>query len=274
MPKSSPLEFVLRHDRWVLAIGLNLVILVAWGWLIAGAGMGMTGIEMTRMSSGDQAHMSMEMMLPAHWSVGYALLMFSMWWIMMVAMMLPSAAPVILLAATVNRKADPEHPPYGSSGAFVFGYLLGWGAFSVFAVAAQWALASAGLLSDMLLVKSRVLAGIILIAAGLWQFTPVKQACLRHCRSPIHFLTRRRRSDNVGAITMGLEHGVYCLGCCWFLMLLLFVGGVMNLYWVAGLMLYIWLEKGLPMGKRVSQIAGAALFFIGAAIVAFEILRN
>jgi predicted metal-binding membrane protein len=262
----SALELILRHDRWILTAGLWLVVALAWGWLFAGAGMPMSGVEMTRMSLGANAFMDMPMMVPAQWSVGYALLMLAMWWIMMVAMMLPNAAPLILLAAALNRKADPEHPPFGTSGAFVCGYLLCWGGFSVIAVAAQWGLAELGVLSDMLIVNSDALAGGIMIIAGIWQFTPLKRACLRHCRSPVHFLTQTRR-PNSGPLIMGMHHGLFCLGCCWFLMLLLFVGGVMNLLWVAGLALYVWLEKGLQFGHRVSQFAGAGLILWGASLL-------
>jgi predicted metal-binding membrane protein len=258
---------VLRHDRWFLTSGLAIVIALSWAWLFAGAGMGMSGLEMTRMSIGESATMAMPMMRPAQWSISYAALMFSMWWIMMVAMMLPSAAPVILLAAALNRKADPEHRPYGTSGAFTLGYLAGWGAFSVVAVVTQWWLAEINLLSDMLIVRNQSLAGGIMVVAGIWQFTPLKKSCLRHCQSPVEFLTRSRRPNNTGAIIMGLHHSLFCVGCCWFLMLLLFVGGVMNLFWIAGLALYVWLEKGFPARYRVSRAAGIGLILGGLAIL-------
>ena len=267
MARPSALELVFRRDRWFLAGGLGLVITLSWAWLFAGAGMGMSGIEMTRMSIGEAAFMDMPMMRPAQWSISYAVLIFSMWWIMMIAMMLPSATPVILLAAALNRKAAPGHEPYGNSGAFTLGYLAGWGVFSLVAVAAQWGLAEFGWLSDMLVINSAYLAGCVLVAAGLWQFTPLKRSCLRHCRSPVQFLTQTRRPNNTGAMIMGLQHGLFCVGCCWFLMLLLFVGGVMNLYWIAGLTLYIWLEKGLPSRYRISQLAGIALMLGGLGIL-------
>jgi predicted metal-binding membrane protein len=264
---SAPLELVYRHDRWFLAAGLLFVITLAWVCLFAGAGMTMTGIEMTRMSVGATAMMDMQMMRWAEWSPGYTAVMFCMWWIMMVAMMLPGAAPVILLAAALNRKADPGRRPYGSTAEFTLGYLLGWGAFSAAAVMAQWGLAESGLLSDMLVLKSRTLAAWILIAGGLWQFTPLKQACLHHCRSPIHFLTAPRRGGRFGAAVIGLRHSLYCIGCCWFLMLLLFVGGVMNLFWIAGLTIYVWLEKGLATSRWVSQAAGAGLLLAGLLLL-------
>jgi predicted metal-binding membrane protein len=262
-----PLERVLRYDRWLLSAGLALVIIVAWSWLFVGAGMGMSGVEMTRMSFGESALMEMPILSPARWSLRYALVMLLMWWVMMVAMMLPSAAPMILLAAALNRNADPANPPFGNSGAFTFGYLLGWGAFSAVAVIAQWELTRIGLLSDMLVINSRLLAGGIAIGAGVWQLTPFKQSCLRHCRSPVRFLTENRRPGNAGAIRMGLQHSLFCLGCCWFLMLLLFVGGVMNLIWIAGLAAYVWVEKSVRPGGWLSRVAGVGLVLVGIGLM-------
>jgi predicted metal-binding membrane protein len=264
---AGPLEQVLRHDRLFLATGLGMVIALAWGWLLAGAGMSANGIDMTRMSFGALsdagAAMDMNMTVFIEWSWPFILVMFFMWWIMMVAMMLPGAAPMILMAASINRKADPARPPYGTTSAFMFGYLLGWGLFSAAAVAAQWSLANSGLLSDMLVLNSSTLSAGILIVAGFWQFTSWKNSCLQHCRSPVHFLTQNRRPDNTGALVMGVHHSLYCVGCCWFLMLLLFVGGIMNLIWIAALTLYVWLEKAAPGGQRMSQIAGAGLILAG-----------
>jgi predicted metal-binding membrane protein len=268
---ASTFALISRHDRWFLAGGLGLMIALSWLWLITGAGMDMSGMEMTRMSIGESAFMEMPMMRPEHWSAGYAVLMFCMWWIMMIAMMLPSAAPVILLAAALNRKATAGQVPFGSSGAFTLGYLAGWAAFSLVAVVTQWGLSEVGLLSDMLIINRAWLAGGVLLAAGIWQFTPLKHSCLTHCRSPVHFLTRARRPNNTGAMVMGLHHGLFCLGCCWFLMLLLFVGGVMNLYWIAGLTLYVWLEKGLPARYRISQLMGIALIAGGLVLILADV---
>ncbi len=255
------LESVLKRDRWVVMGGLALVLAMAWGYLASGAG---TGMGVHGMTSIPSAGMGME---PAAWTSVYAALMFFMWWIMMAAMMLPSAAPILLLAAALNRKARPGGMPYGATGFFAAGYLVVWACFSVVAVAAQWWLTQNGVLSAMMQATSGKLAGGLLIAAGLWQLTPIKQACLRHCRSPVQFLTRRRREGNYGALAMGLEHGAYCLGCCWLLMALLFVGGIMNLYWIAGLAVYVLGEKLLPVGQRIGLAAGAALVLWGVALV-------
>lgn len=263
------LESILKRDRRLTFAGLALVVLLAWAYVLAGAGMGMGGIEMTRMSSDHHMHMNMQsaMTVPAEWTAGYAVLVFFMWWIMMAAMMLPAAAPVILLAAAVNRKAAPDRAPYASAGWFTLGYLIGWASFSMAAVAVQWGLADHGLLSPMLKSTSPSLAGGLLAAAGLWQFTPLKRACLKHCRSPLDFLTRHRHNGNIGGTLTGIRHGAYCLGCCWFLMALLFVGGVMNLFWIAALAIYVWMEKALPRGDGIRRITGAGLLIWGLAVI-------
>jgi len=254
------IEIVLRHDRLVVGAGLVLVAALSWIYLLMGAGMGMSGLEMTR-------HNNMAMMAPGTWNMAYIALMFFMWWIMMIAMMLPSATPVILLAAALNRKSLAETAPYGSSAAFAAGYLLAWGIFSVVAVMTQWGLQEAELISGMLRSNSQSLSALILVIAGAWQFTPWKHTCLRHCRGPVDFLTRTRRPGNAGALRMGMHHGFFCLGCCWFLMALLFVGGVMNLYWIAGLAVYVWVEKILPSGETLSRLMGGLLIAWGAAIL-------
>jgi predicted metal-binding membrane protein len=187
-----------------------------------------------------------------------------MWWVMMAAMMLPSAAPTILIAAAVNRKADPGTSPFGNTNRFMLGYLLAWGGFSLLATALQWALEASGLLSSMTMnTTNRWLGGGLLLAAAAWQFTPLKQVCLRHCRSPIQFLVTRR---STGPFLMGIEHGGWCLGCCWFLMALLFVGGVMNLFWIAGLSVFVLLEKLLPHGRGMGYLLGAVMAAAGVLL--------
>ncbi len=266
---SIRLESILKRDRWIVLGGLILVICLSWIYLLVGAGMGMSGIEMTRLSSdGITAEMGSTAMSSTAWNIGDALLMFFMWWIMMIAMMLPSATPMILLAAALNRKSSPHRRPYGDSGYFAAGYLLAWAVFSTVAVGVQWALTASGLLSSLLQSTSTVLAGCILIAAGLWQFTPIKYACLRHCRSPAKFLVQHRRQGNFGSLVMGLEHGVFCVGCCWFLMALLLIGGIMNLYWIMGLAIYVLVEKVFPKGERIGQVVGAGLVVWGLSCLA------
>lgn len=267
---SVALESILKRDRQVVAGGLALVIVLAWSYLLAGAGMEFSALEMMRMTLRDNLSMDMDMaaMRPPDWSFGYAVLMFVMWWIMMMAMMLPSAASTILLAAALNRKARADRAPFAAAGYFAAGYLLTWAAFSLVAVAAQWSLEATGTLAAMMHTSSPTLAGLLLVAAALWQFAPLKHTCLRYCRSPVQFLTQRRRHGRFGGLAMGIEHGVYCLGCCAFLMTLLFVGGVMNLIWIIGLALLVLIEKTLPFGPQFGKVAGAGFGLWGLGLLA------
>jgi len=271
------LESVLRRDRLVVVIALVAVIVLSWAYILAGAGMGMSAFEMTQsvgvsdstqpsmqeMSTGGTAADSL--MATGTWTVGYAVVIFLMWWVMMLGMMLPSAAPLLLLFARMMRKE--KGAPYVPTGVFALGYVVMWAAFSAIATGAQWGLEASGLLSGIMVGTSAVLAAALLIAAGVWQLTPLKNACLRHCRSPIGFLSAHWRPGPTGAFRMGLVHGAFCLGCCWFLMALLFYGGVMNLYWIIGLALYILIEKLLPAGVRIGQLTGVALIAWGAVLL-------
>jgi predicted metal-binding membrane protein len=188
----------------------------------------------------------------------------AMWAVMMVAMMVPSAAPMTLLYASVARKADAQHNALVSTSVFVTGYVAMLTVFSFVATIAQHALDQAALLSPMLVSRSASFGAALLITAGVYQFTPFKNACLRNCRSPAHFLSRYWRGGNVGAFRMGLKLGAYCVGCCWILMGLLFVGGVMNLIWIAAIGVFVLLEKTFPFGEVGGKVAGAAMIVVGA----------
>ena len=265
------LEAVLQRDRLVVATCLIAVTAAAWIWILLGAGVDMDGAGSPPMANGSDngmADMAMGVMAPMVWTPGYAALMVSMWWVMMIAMMLPSAAPMLLLFARVNRKEKAGGRPYVPTAIFAAGYLTVWGGFSAMAAAAQWGLQRLGLISPAMVTTSAVLGATILVAAGAWQLTPIKHVCLRHCRSPISFLLNGWRSGRAGAFRMGLEHGAYCLGCCWFLMALLFVGGIMNLYWVIGLAALVLIEKTMPMGQWLARTAGAVLVAWGVALLA------
>jgi predicted metal-binding membrane protein len=201
------------------------------------------------------------------WTPAYGLLMLVMWWVMMIAMMVPSAAPMILLFAAVNRRQRSAGGTFVPTGIFLSGYLLAWGGFSLVAVALQWGLERAALLSAMMASTSAVFGAALLLAAGIYQLTPLKQACLRHCRSPLHFVTHGWRRGRWGAFRMGLEHGAFCLGCCWFLMGLLFYGGVMNLYWIAGVAVLVLLEKTVPAGRWLGLAIGVGLILWGGTVL-------
>ncbi|MCB1740802.1 MAG: DUF2182 domain-containing protein [Gammaproteobacteria bacterium] len=260
----TALEAVLRRDKLVFIAGLAAVIIAAWAWLLRGAGMEMSAIEMTRM-----AGMDGWLMREASWTPAYAALMFSMWWVMMVAMMLPAAAPMLLMYITVSRKSRGADRVLGAASVFAAGYVLAWGGFSLIATVLQWLLQSIRLMSPMLETTNVWLSAGILIAAGLWQLTPLKNVCLRHCRTPLSFVFGGFRPGRLGALRMGLEHGAYCLGCCWFLMGLLFFGGVMNLYWIVGLSVLVILEKSAPFGVWFARAIGVLLLGWGLLLPAF-----
>lgn len=258
------LESVLKRDRALVAISIAGATVMAWGYILAGAGMGMPAL---RMSGLPTAAGVMPFMAPAVWTEGYAALMLSMWWLMMAGMMLPSAAPTILLFAALSRERRKRGSDAASAAAFCGGYLSIWGMFGIAAVALQWALDRVALLSPEMATSSVAVGAAILIGAGLWQFTPAKNACLRKCRSPIQFLTQHWRPGARGAWRMGVRHGIYCLGCCWVLMLLLFYGGVMNVYWIAGLAVFVLVEKTVSAGRWLGWLSGAVLIGWGAVLM-------
>ena len=203
------------------------------------------------------------------WTAHDFAMMLLMWAVMMVGMMVPSATPMALVYAAVARKARRQGTPVAPTFLFVGGYVAMWCLFSVGATAAQWGLERAALLSQSMVATSPGLGAVLLGAAGIYQLTPAKDACLRHCRSPANFLSEHWRPGLAGAFRMGIVHGAWCLGCCWILMALLFVGGVMNLLWVAAIALFVLLEKALPLGDRGGRVAGWAMIAAGA--VAFTV---
>ena len=250
------LSGVLRHDRAVVLGSLGFVILLAWAYLLTGAGAGM---EMMDIGGGRM------MAMPPEWTLAYGLVVFAMWAVMMVAMMLPSAAPVTLLIASIAKKRREAGTALGVTTApFVLGYLAVWLTFAAVATLLQWRLDAAELLSETMALAGTVVAGSVLVLAGIYQWTPLKQACLRHCRSPLDFLLHHWRDGALGAFVSGARHGTFCLGCCWMLMALLFVGGIMNLAWIAGIALIVLIEKTLPWGGRMGRATGIVLIAWGA----------
>jgi predicted metal-binding membrane protein len=263
MTSSSALESILKRDRLIAAAGLAAVASLAWAYTLAGVGMGMNAFEMTAMPPAEAASAS-----PVSWPPAHALAVYLMWFIMMIGMMLPSASPMILLFAAIARKRQAQPRSEFRTSAFVAGYLAIWGLFSAGAALAQWTFEMSRLLSPMMQSTSALFDGLLLVAAGIYQLTPLKQACLGRCSQPVSFLTQHWRGGTGGAFRMGIVHGSYCLGCCWFLMALLFVGGVMNLYWIAGIATFVLLEKVLPRQRRLSLAAGWALIALGAVVLA------
>jgi predicted metal-binding membrane protein len=272
----AALESVLKRDRVVVLASLGTIVGLAWGyllWLSGSAAMmspaaapdAMPGMDMPAPSAPSETVFGVSL---APRMAGEFLLTFVMWSVMMIGMMLPSAAPMILLYARVGRQARESGRPFGASAWFACGYLIAWCGFALAATGGQWALQSAALLTPMMASASPALAAALLIAAGIYQWTPLKDACLAQCQSPFQFIQAHGgfRSNPRGALTIGLRHGLYCIGCCWSLMLLLFVGGVMNLLWIAALAAMVLIEKLLPVGNVFARVAGCALIVAGVLV--------
>jgi predicted metal-binding membrane protein len=265
MPGEGLFERLLKRDRAVTIAGLAALAALAWIYVLAGAGMDMSAWQMTTLSL--FPHRVAGSMAPMPGMEMSGALKLLMWWIMMIAMMTPAAAPAILLYARVHRQADAKAAQgLAPTGAFAAGYLLTWLGFAVVATLLHGALERTEIFSPATLgSQSRILSGALLIGAGLYQFSPVKGACLSHCRSPASFLAQHWRPGFLGALRLGVTHGVYCVGCCWMLMALLFVGGVMNVVWIAALAILVLLEKAAPAGGWVARGAGVVLIVWGAA---------
>ena len=259
----TPVEALVKRERLIVIAGLISITVLAWWWLLNGAGTGMSVMAMTTWSFPPPVRAT----FVEDWSPGYAVLMFLMWWIMMIAMMTPSAAPVILLYARAYRY-EQKLGKIGSgvvpTQSFLLGYLVSWMAFSAAATYLQWGLERAGLVHAMLMWSINVpFSAVLLMVAGVFQFSPLKNACLAQCRSPAQFLAENFRSGVSGAFGLGFKHGLFCLGCCWALMALLFVGGAMNLVWIAALTILVLIEKIARAGHAIAHTAGAVMIAAG-----------
>jgi predicted metal-binding membrane protein len=240
-------ESLVKRDRNLVGAALCAVAAIAW-------------IDLAYMARG----MGVEGM-PIHWSAAYFAATFAMWVVMMVGMMIPSAAPAILLVAALRGHARAS--ALGATTLFAVGYLIAWAGFSLAATVAQWALSEAALLSPWITSERSGLGALLFIAAGLYQLSPLKHACLSKCRSPAQFLVERWRDGNLGPLVVGMEHGIYCVGCCWAVMALLFVFGVMNLLWVAVLAAFVLVEKVVPSGPRIAAWSGIAMLGMGLMLL-------
>jgi predicted metal-binding membrane protein len=272
---ANPLESVLKRDRLVILASVAALFVLAWIFLINLAGQMATMEGMAARMMGmrvDDGIARFLALTTSPMTAGLAdagatfVLVAFMWMVMMVGMMLPSAAPTILLFAALERKAKTTSP-LPRSAFFVGGYLLTWGAFSLVAAGLQTALHQAGFLSMDMAATGAIIGGGIFILAGLFEFTPLKARCLVHCRSPLEWLPRHAKPGMLGALRMGAEHGLSCVGCCWTLMLLLFVGGVMNLVWVAVIAAIVLVEKLLPRGPFFARAAGVAFAIWGVVLI-------
>ena len=254
---SGVAEIALRRDRIIVLSSLAVIIALSWAYV--------SSLASDMQNMGVATEIAMPQMQA--WGVTDFALTFVMWVVMMVAMMTPSAAPMILMFAGVNRRRQKQQVPYVPTSVFLLGYLVVWAAFSVLATAAQWGLHAVSLLSPMMVSTSPVLGGILLLIAGIYQWTPLKHACLSKCRSPLGFVLNEWREGRWGAFLMGLKHGSYCTGCCWSLMALLFIAGVMNLLWVAAIAGFILLEKVAPAGHRMGRAAGVLMVAGGVVLL-------
>ena len=264
----TALETVLRRDRLVVASALGALVALAWAYLLwLAADMDMGGMDMTDVRM-IPAGLGIMMPASAPWKAIEFAFVFAMWAVMMVGMMAPSAAPMILMYARVGRQGRAEGKSLAATGWFAAGYFVVWIGFSLAATTAQWGLERTAMLDSQMASVSTALGGTVLVLAGIYQWTPLKETCLRHCRSPLDFLLFHWREDGLGALKSGLGHGAYCLGCCWMLMALLFVGGVMNLAWIGAIALLVLIEKTLPWGGWMGRLVGVVLVLWGAATLA------
>ena len=264
---------VLRRDRIIIFLALALLTALAWSyllWLTADmdmGGMNMTGLRMIPSGMG--------LMIPADtpWRAMEFAFVFAMWTGMMVGMMTPSMAPMLLMYARIGRQTEPQGRPLATTVWFAAGYFLVLAAFALLATLVQWAFERSALLDFAMASTSNVLAGLLFVAAGSYQWTRVKDLCLTQCQTPFAFLMRQGgfRGDARGSLMLGVRHGAYCVGCCWALMALLLVGGVMNVLWIALLALLILVEKVTPFGRQIAPFAGAVLVAAGAWLLSLPI---
>lgn len=255
------MELAFRRERLIVGGCLAAIVVVAWLYLLHSKstmpGMQMSGMDMPGM-----------MMPDTHqWGAATLSVLFVMWTVMMVAMMVPSAAPMALAFLTVNQRRRDASRAFVPVGVFLSGYLAVWTGYAAVAAVVQSELHRAALLSTKMAAISPRVSGGLLLAAGLFQWTPLKHACLKSCRSPLAFLMSEWREGVAGAFVMGMRHGAYCVGCCWILMALLFVAGVMNLLCVALIALFVLAEKMLPRGELVGRLAGIVLAAAGTILM-------
>lgn len=252
MTETTGIEALLRRDRWIVAGFLILVVLVCWAWIVP------MGRDMYGTMMGPSAWM-----MTNRWDGPFIALIFAMWVVMMAGMMLPSATPVLLLYARVVRKSPEGGRTHSHVNAFAAGYLVVWTGFSLLATFLQWGLTRQAWMTPMMEASGDRVTAIIFLLAGLYQLTPWKRTCLNACRSPVEFLSRHWKTGPAGGFYLGLANGLFCLGCCWALMLLLFAGGVMNLWWIFGITLFVLLEKIAPFGRQTTWVSGIFLLGLG-----------
>ena len=268
----SALSFALRRDRVVVLVALAVLTALAWGYVIWLEAQ-MTAPSATAMPDMPGMDMSGSGLITAAfapWTPAHFLFMFTMWAVMMVGMMTPSVAPMVLIYMQVARRSATLGQAFAPAGWFAAGYLVAWSLFAALAALAQWSFETLALITPMMASASRPFGGAVLIAAGVYQWMPLKYACLSQCRAPLSFVQNHGgfQASVHGSLRLGFVHGMYCIGCCWALMALLFVGGVMNLLWIAALMIFVLLEKAIPGVRYFSRVAGLAAVVAGIWMIA------
>ncbi len=266
---------LLKFEQSITLFCLIVTCFLAWIYVFSGAGMGMSAWEMSSFSFVPHQHAGMQMNMPEMemisipWTFQHFLIVVIMWWVMMIGMMLPSAAPMILLYERVMTHAQKNNvlQKVNPTTYFVAGYLIVWLLFSLLATLLQWHLEQQNWLSMNMISNNRWLSGGLLVTTGIYQISPLKTTCLKFCRSPAQFIAQYMQKDRLGAVQMGLRHGWFCLGCCWGLMLLLFVGGVMNLFWIIALTLFVLIEKVLPNSQNVTFLISIIFVMWGFALI-------
>jgi predicted metal-binding membrane protein len=253
-----PLEYILKRDRFIVITGLFIISILAWLYII---------YLYRQMEVMNMDALFFAMPMTPVWTTTDFILMFLMWLVMMIAMMTPSVAPLILLFTKVNRQRREQQSPFVNTFYLLTGYFVVWGGFSLIATLLQWLLQQVSWLNPDMIITNKILGSIILIAAGVFQFTPLKQTCLDFCKSPLEFIYKHWKEGKKGAIKMGIQNGIYCVGCCWVLMVLLFVSGVMNILWVTLIAVFVLIEKLSAKSKLISFCAGTLLIIYGVLVI-------
>ncbi len=259
MSYETSIERIIKRDRLIIIFSLIGIVLLAWMYLFY-LYLSMKNINL---------RLAVSMPQTKYWSSVDFVFVFLMWGVMMVAMMVPSAAPMVIMFSTISRKRREQEAPFVSTGIFLSGYLVAWAFYSALATLGQWLLHTASLLSPMMMMISNpILTGILLLIVGIFQFTPIKYVCLTHCQSPFEFILNKWKEGRRGAFIMGISNGNYCVTCCWALMSLLFVVGIMNIIWIAIIAVFILAEKLVITNRQISRLSGIFIILWGIGILA------
>ena len=257
MSYETSIERIIKRDRTIIIFGLIGIVVLAWMYMLY-----------LVLNMGNNLGSLISMPQTTAWNSADFVFVFIMWAVMMVAMMIPSAGPMIIIFSTLSRKRREQHTPYVSTGVFLFGYLSVWTFYSTLATLGQWVLHTASLLSPMMMIISNpILTSVLLLIIGVFQFTPTKYVCLTHCQTPLDFILNKWQDGRRGAFNMGISNGNYCLGCCWALMSLLFVVGVMNILWIAIIAAFILVEKLVIANYQISRLSGTVIIIWGIVIL-------